>query len=297
MGTAYYKPISQWSRGEYSGANNQEDDTLMIRQKLGTALPAVTYNTWTNALSMSTTTGTPTTRSFLNRGIIDLPGVTHWYRLTAGASGTITATVAVTPSNAAFMRANFDARLTLINAATMATVTQAEPSTANGATDATMGATLTANNLAAGAYFLSVRSVALGDRLTTGYSSYGSVGQYTLTATAPRAINITIWSLAQSSSPNPWYGLATIRAVDSVNGAGVAGVTVTGRWTFTYANGNPGFSTYDVPLTTGSTGTAGNRSNGVSPTGPGTFTFTVISVTTPGVTANGIPVTQSLSVG
>ena len=32
MGVGYYKPISQWSKGEYSGANNTEDDLTIITQ-------------------------------------------------------------------------------------------------------------------------------------------------------------------------------------------------------------------------------------------------------------------------
>jgi hypothetical protein len=32
MGTAYYKSLSQWSRGEYAGANNQQDDLVVMTQ-------------------------------------------------------------------------------------------------------------------------------------------------------------------------------------------------------------------------------------------------------------------------
>ena len=296
MGTAFYKPISQWSRGEYADANNREDDALLIRQKLGTALPAVPYTTWGNAANMNVVSATATTKNWLNRGIIDLPGAAHWYRIVADAAGTVSATVAVTPSNAGFLRANFDARLTLINAATMGMITSQDPTTAGGANDATMGTSLTAMNLAAGPYFLRVQSVAVGDRLTSGYPSYGSVGQYTLRASYSRAVNITIVSLARSSSTNPWYGFAVISAIDSQNGAAVP-VTVVGRWAFTYANGTPGFTTYDVTLTTIiPSGTGGSSSNGVAPTGPGTFTFSLVSVSTPGVTANGVPATRTLYV-
>ena len=32
MGAGYYKPISQWSRGDYPGANNQQDDVAHLRR-------------------------------------------------------------------------------------------------------------------------------------------------------------------------------------------------------------------------------------------------------------------------
>jgi hypothetical protein len=30
MGVGYYMPLTQWSRGEYSGANTQEDDLAVM---------------------------------------------------------------------------------------------------------------------------------------------------------------------------------------------------------------------------------------------------------------------------
>ncbi len=29
----YYRPITQWSKGDYAGANNQQDDVAIIRQR------------------------------------------------------------------------------------------------------------------------------------------------------------------------------------------------------------------------------------------------------------------------
>ena len=34
MGTGYYRNVSQWSQGEYSGANNQEDDIQILTSRL-----------------------------------------------------------------------------------------------------------------------------------------------------------------------------------------------------------------------------------------------------------------------
>eukprot|EP00775_Hariotina_reticulata_P009441 gene9441-9606_t len=38
MGVGYYKPLTQWSKGEYTGANQLQDDVAIITNKLG-ALP------------------------------------------------------------------------------------------------------------------------------------------------------------------------------------------------------------------------------------------------------------------
>ncbi|WP_168929712.1 fibronectin type III domain-containing protein [Nocardioides sp. GY 10127] len=35
MGVGYYRPVSQWSRGSYPGANNRQDDVLLLSRMLG----------------------------------------------------------------------------------------------------------------------------------------------------------------------------------------------------------------------------------------------------------------------
>jgi hypothetical protein len=34
MGNSYYKPVTQWSKGEYLGANNAQDDLAIIAAKI-----------------------------------------------------------------------------------------------------------------------------------------------------------------------------------------------------------------------------------------------------------------------
>ena len=48
MGVGYSKAISQWSKGEYSGANNKEDDFAVIGQN-GLALRADDHGNGTDA--------------------------------------------------------------------------------------------------------------------------------------------------------------------------------------------------------------------------------------------------------
>jgi PKD repeat protein len=76
---------------------------------------------------------------------------------------------------------NLDAVLTLRNAAGTA-LASANPVDA-------LGATLSTTLPAAGTYYLWVSNTGKGDPLVDGYSNYGSLGQYALTASWPTAAN------------------------------------------------------------------------------------------------------------
>jgi len=179
MGTGYYKGVTQWSQGEYANARNMQDDVATIASdRNGTGFRADDFgNSATTAQVLSGTN--------LNQfGTIETRDDTDWFSFTTGAGkvrlSVVTATQAwvddgltnYTPTVLAGRSPNLDIAATLFNAAGV----QVASSNPTNTLAATMSPTL-----AAGTYFLRVDGVGRGDPLTTGYSDYGSLGQYLVT--------------------------------------------------------------------------------------------------------------------
>ena len=175
MGAGYYHPISQWSRGEYSGANNTEDDLSIIASHGAAFRPDDHGDTAATATPIDPASGSAS-------GVIGRPTDQDWFSFASGGGAT---TVTVTPAPAG---PNLDAALAVRDAAgaLLATVNPASSQTSADVA-AGLGATVT-QTLPAGTYYVAVDGVGQGNPLTTGYSDYGSLGQYTLTvATSPAA--------------------------------------------------------------------------------------------------------------
>jgi hypothetical protein len=180
MGVGYYQSLTQWSKGEYSGANNIQDD-LAVMQSNGVPMRADDHgNTPATATVLTGITAGGLT-SYTAQGIIENAGDVDVFAFTAGAGS---ASFSVSPAARA---PNLDVRVTLRNAAGTALRT-ANPAEA---VDARFSTTLPT----AGTYTLSVQGIGKGDPLTTGYSAYGSLGRYAVAATvatvpgaAPRAV-------------------------------------------------------------------------------------------------------------
>ncbi|MFM2199718.1 MAG: hypothetical protein RLZZ505_3150 [Verrucomicrobiota bacterium] len=166
MGVGYYQLLVQWSKGEYLSANNTEDDLSRI-----TTLNGFGYrvdqvgNTIANASTLNGTSGERSAASILeSTGDLDVFSFS-----TAGGSCSFTALGDSTSQN-------LDVLLEILDASG-AVIASANP---DSLTDATVTSTLAAGN-----YFLRVSAVGRGDVLGDGYSQYGSIGQYTVTGSAP----------------------------------------------------------------------------------------------------------------
>ena len=190
MGVSYLKPISQWSKGEYLGANNREDDIALIRKHLP-LIPPDAGSSAATATRLNVTVVSESTSTALTRGVIESSTNVDWYAFTAGA-GAMNAGVGVVPKNGG-MRANLDALLTLYDTSGSRVLATSNPSTCasssdcTGATQESLEANLKFNLTAEGTYFLTVRGTGAGNAGTSGYSAYGSLGQYSLTASFPTA--------------------------------------------------------------------------------------------------------------
>jgi hypothetical protein len=181
MGTGYNRNVSQWSKGEYYQANNPQDDLATLAGKLtyrlddhgSTAGTATALNLTGGTNVVATTPATdPANLSPANKGLLERNTDVDVFSFVTG-NGAVSLAVDpwVEPSGTT-RGGNLDVELQLYDevGTLLQTVQPAERT----------GARLSLP-LAAGRYFLQVRNTGAGNPLNappSGYTSYGSVGQY-----------------------------------------------------------------------------------------------------------------------
>lgn len=165
MGVGYSKNLSQWSKGEYAYASNTQDDVIVIGQN-GVSQRADDAG---NSPSTATALGGSSSNGNVvvsRSGVLHDAGDMDVYSFVAGAGS---AQFTLTP---AAPGPNVDLRAEILDA-NGDLVASASPSDR---LDATLSV-----NLAGGSYYLVVDGVGLGTP-STGYSDYGSIGQYQISA-------------------------------------------------------------------------------------------------------------------
>jgi PKD repeat protein len=250
MGVGYYQPLTQWSSGEYADANNTEDDWAVM-QANGAVLR-------TDDHGSTQATATALTGPTLNAtGRIGTSTDTDWFSFTTPA-GAVALSVAPAP-----LSPDLDASLTVFDAAGQQ-VAVADPLVARYSGDVASGldASLTVT-LTAGSY--AVRIDGVGARTpSTGYSDYGSAGQYTLSGTLP-----------QGSDPEPPPATPNVAPTAVASGtptSGAAPLTVA----FTSAGSTDSDGTIVSRVWSWGDGTAGAAADGSHTyTAPGTYQATV----------------------
>uniref|UniRef100_A0A383WDE7 Peptidase C-terminal archaeal/bacterial domain-containing protein n=1 Tax=Tetradesmus obliquus TaxID=3088 RepID=A0A383WDE7_TETOB len=169
MGVGYYKDVTQFDAGEYPYSNNPQDDMGIIGRTLP-RLPQQYGPSMASATPLSSS-GAGSTTAVIN-GILSMPNQPDWFSLSAEA-GSATLAVAVTAPFGQVTRANLNAVAAVYDAGG-AVVTTLSPGT--------LDIPYSPVNLPrAGTYYVSVVGAAEGSPATGGYSSYGSLGFYSLT--------------------------------------------------------------------------------------------------------------------
>eukprot|EP00037_Helgoeca_nana_P026875 m.305097 g.305097 ORF g.305097 m.305097 type:complete len:382 (+) comp27337_c0_seq22:59-1204(+) len=179
MGAAFGADVTQWSNGDYAGANNQQDDKAMLAARLGyisnpvASVPDPTDNGWPS-LSIDGS-------SNVANGVIKESGAagTHTYTVTAlGAiTGTLTAKTQYSSLQTTEKSITLVFRVTVVSSAGATVCDQ----TASG--NAAPVITCPLNSLPADTYTVSIRGGPAaepfsGDANVPLFSDYGNLGSY-----------------------------------------------------------------------------------------------------------------------
>ena len=155
MGSAYSKSVSQWSKGEYAGANNTQDD-LSVMLNYGVTYRQDEHGNWID-------TATALSGDTLDSaGIIEKIGDTDVFAFTT-ATGNVS--ISVDPAN---LDPNLDILFQVLDDGGNV-ISQDDPYYI-------LPASLDLN-LPAGTYYILVTGIGTGDP-DTGYTDYASLGQY-----------------------------------------------------------------------------------------------------------------------
>jgi PKD repeat protein len=183
MGVGYYRPLTEFSKGEYTGANNSQDDFAVI----ATHAPLASDHHG-NTLETAKVLSGP---AVADGGTIETRTDVDVFRFDA-ASGQVSLNV-VSPAP----EANLHIKAELLNSA-------GQVLQSNDATSLTASFTTT---LAGGTYYLRVSGVGAGDPYSAGYSDYGSVGNYVITGSitsmGTKQNPIAAVSASKTSGPAP----------------------------------------------------------------------------------------------
>ena len=189
MGVGYSKNVVQWSKGEYTAANNTEDDLVKIVGNNN----SVDYRA-------DDTGATTTTARFLEvypdlsafaEGVVEQAGDTDAFKFTTtGGAVSLRA-------NPVGDWANLAVQISLYNSAETLTAT-ANPQTSLWASLATA--------VPAGTYTVRVRGVGRNDPLTSGFSPYASLGYYSITGIVANAVVPDRFVVAENSPMSTLVG-------------------------------------------------------------------------------------------
>lgn len=193
MGVGYYEPLAQFSNGLYTGGNQTEDD-FAVGTATGLPVRADDHGD-TRATATSLTLGTE------DEGIITTRTDVDYFAFTATrASHEINVTSPSVSPNLDVQLKLFDATGTLIST-TNPNLFRVNASVATG-----LDASLTATTTPGSTYYLEVDGVGFGTGTDTGYTDYGSRGEYRI--------------IVPLLTPTP--------GTSSISGAGVFGTSLTG---------------------------------------------------------------------
>lgn len=226
MGAGYFSNVTQWSKGEYTDANQTQDDIALINTKLATrsddhsntrtgATP-LTVDAMGNVFS-ATPSINPTDTSKVNKGIISSRTDVDVFSFNTGAGNVVLQATPVREATAE-RGGNLDISLSLYDAAGNL-ITTSNPVDE---TDAGVNTTL-----AAGTYYLAVDGVG-----SINYSDYGSLGQYFIEGVLPVApLDTTV------PNPNPmtWVVAPEAKSRSSIHMTATTATDDSGRVEYYFA--------------------------------------------------------------
>lgn len=205
MGAVYSRAIVQWSKGEYTAANNTQNDLTIISNKIPYRLDDAGNNTAGAKALVIGASGTVTSTS--NFGVIERTTDLDVYTFTT-TGGTVTFSIKAKTEPGSVSVPDLDIQARLLNSSGTEIV-KANP------TSTLSTVVAISQSLTAGTYYLEIDGVGALLPATTGYSDYGSLGQYFISGNIPggttgAGINDGMRNHAISVFPNPSSGVFTI---------------------------------------------------------------------------------------
>ncbi len=176
MGAGYYRPVVQWSKGEYNYANNTQDDVATIASsKFGVGYRGDDYGNTTASATTLDYNGSGAINQ--KNGIISSEADYDFFTFTTGGGNVSINAKTVSRDG------NLHLLMRLYNSAgaEMGTYWNSDPFALNASMNV---------NLPAGKYFVGVDGNGAGNAGYGGYSAYGSIGSYSITGTIPPGGNI-----------------------------------------------------------------------------------------------------------
>ena len=185
MGVGYYKNLVQWAKGEYANANNTQDTyAIMLRQGLS---PRADDHGDTISLADALTSKRENgLNNMTGLGVIESPSDIDMFQFFAGA-GPVNLNV-----TGAILGSKLDLALQLLDVSGKVLASSSTTTT-------TLAKTINAILPSKGVYYLSVAGAGRGNPLITGYTKYGSIGQYSIAGTSPLAIGLPAVAVLKSS--------------------------------------------------------------------------------------------------
>ncbi|VXB98804.1 conserved exported hypothetical protein [Flavobacterium sp. 9AF] len=171
MGAGYYRPVVQWSKGQYNYADNLQDDVATIAgSKFGVGYRGDDYGNNTAGAASLTYNANGTINQ--KNGIISSEADYDFFTFTTGGGNV------VINANTVSRNGNLHLIIRLFNASgtQIGTYWNSDPFALNASMNV---------NLAAGKYYIGVDGTGAGDAGYGGYSAYGSIGSYSITGTIP----------------------------------------------------------------------------------------------------------------
>jgi PKD repeat protein len=221
MGVGYYQALVQWSKGEYLDANNTQDD-FAVAQTYGLPLRFDDHGDTPATATVISGSSSGGVTTFATQGVIERSTDADVFAFSA-AAGPVTLTL-----SPAARSANLDGTLTLTNSAGTV-LASANPVDA-------LNASITATLPAAGTYYVAVRGTGNGDPAGTGYSSYGSVGQYALSGSFYTPGNV---APTAAFTATPTSGNAPLTVNFSGSGSTDPDGSIT-NWAWNFGDGSSG---------------------------------------------------------
>lgn len=208
MGVGYYTMLTQWSQGEYTSATNPEDDLAIISTMNGFGYRADDFGD--SDLNAFKITGNAV-GSFVDlthKGIIEQNTDVDFFQLDVG-DGQVNLTITGGPvdTNLDILAEVYDSNGNLV-------------AWSNPLDDVTALISFTATT---GNYYLKIDGVGVGDPLGSGYSDYGSLGQYQITGSIPNPTVIKDQALPNVDEYSPaGTSVGTLTTFDPITGRTLA---------------------------------------------------------------------------